>query len=42
VEAQDLILRRRPHAYRHLARRAVVQQFWAQQQAVAKSRDPDS
>jgi len=26
--AQDLILERRPHAYRFLARRTVVQQFW--------------
>jgi len=32
AEAQAWILQRRPHAYRHIARRAVVQQFWARHQ----------
>jgi atypical dual specificity phosphatase len=31
--AQAWILQRRPHAYPHIARRTVVQQFWARRQA---------
>ncbi len=42
TQAQQLILRQRPHANPHLARRSVVQQFWQQQQPAAAAQPPAS